>query len=240
MKIISSMQVILAAGIILLINNLNFDTAHSKPVSLNIADKGNKRAFYAASPITGEMSAISTAGIFKETILAAGDIHLQITDIIPAGYDDCQYKEEIENYNKPKTNLPEKEYLQTTQNNINNDTDEINSEQQDRREFLRFSTANCNKPIILKAADKITGLLDISRGGIAVKHENSLKAAEVVPVHIIYEDIEIKTDIKVVSTTASRAGAQFVNLDTSTANQLLYLSIRLESDNNMLPTKLSN
>ena len=39
---------------------------------------------------------------------------------------------------------------------------------------------------------------------------------------------------KIVSTTATRAGAEFVNIDKSLANQLLYLNILLEGKYNKL------
>ena len=43
-----------------------------------------------------------------------------------------------------------------------------------------------------------------------------------------YGGLDIKADAKVVSATTSRAGAQFVNLDKATANQLLYLNMVLD------------
>jgi hypothetical protein len=78
----------------------------------------------------------------------------------------------------------------------------------------------------------INALLDISRGGIAVKTDN-LQVGDVVPVHIVYGDIDIQADVKIVSKQNDRAGAQFINLDKATANQLLYLSLLLEETPNI-------
>ena len=81
---------------------------------------------------------------------------------------------------------------------------------------------------MLEKTNKIDGLLDISRGGIAVSHENSLHVGEIIPVHLKYGELDIQAEVKVVSATTTRAGAIFVNLNKATANKLLYLSILLE------------
>ena len=91
-----------------------------------------------------------------------------------------------------------------------------------------------NYKLLEKQDNGIDSLLDISRGGVALKHNNALKAGDVIPVHIAYGDVDINADVKVVSATSSRAGAEFVNIDKALANQLLYLSILLVSKNNML------
>ncbi|MBR1461424.1 leukotoxin LktA family filamentous adhesin, partial [bacterium] len=105
----------------------------------------------------------------------------------------------------------------------------------DKRQYMRFRVSDNSNPVLLEKQDNgVSGLLDISRGGIAVKHNNTLKAGDVVPVHLAYGDLDINADVKIVSATSSRAGAEFVNIDKALANQLLYLSILLESQNNML------
>ena len=60
---------------------------------------------------------------------------------------------------------------------------------------------------------------------------NDLKVGDIIPVHMNYGGLDIKANAKVVSATTHRAGAQFVNLDTATANQLLYLNMILEDIN---------
>jgi hypothetical protein len=63
---------------------------------------------------------------------------------------------------------------------------------------------------------------------MAVAHNNSLKVGDVVPVSIAYGDLNINTDVKIVSATDRRAGTEFVNLDQATANKILYMNIMLE------------
>ena len=98
---------------------------------------------------------------------------------------------------------------------------------------MRFNVANSKKPVMLERNNNINGLIDVSRGGIAVKHNNNLKVGDVIPVHLTYGDLDIQANVKVVSATTSRAGAEFVNIDQATANKLLYLNILLEDANNI-------
>ena len=102
----------------------------------------------------------------------------------------------------------------------------------DKRQYMRFNVSDNKNPVALeKSNNGIDRLIDVSRGGIAVKHDGSLAVGDVIPVHITYGDLDINADVKVVSATTSRAGAEFVNLDKATANQLLYLSLILEDVN---------
>ena len=51
----------------------------------------------------------------------------------------------------------------------------------DKRQYMRFDARSLDKAVDLVANDggKIDSILDISRGGIAVSHHNSLKVGEV-------------------------------------------------------------
>ena len=93
---------------------------------------------------------------------------------------------------------------------------------------MRYQVANNKNPIALEQQKGIESLLDVSRGGVSVTHNNKLKVGDIIPVHMSYGGLDIKADAKVVSATTSRAGAQFVNLDKATANQLLYLNMVLD------------
>ena len=93
---------------------------------------------------------------------------------------------------------------------------------------MRFSAQDNRNPVQLADNTQIDSLLDISRGGIAVTHHNDLKVGDVVPVNISYGDLNINADVKIVSATDRRAGAEFINLDQATANKLLYMNILLE------------
>ena len=98
---------------------------------------------------------------------------------------------------------------------------------------MRFNVADSKRPVTLERSTNIDSLIDVSRGGIAVKHNNSLKVGDVIPVHLTYGDLDIQANVKVVSASTSRAGAEFVNIDQATANKLLYLNIMLEDANNI-------
>lgn len=107
----------------------------------------------------------------------------------------------------------------------------------DKRQYMRFNIQEIKHPVLMEKSGNINQILDISRGGIAVKHNNTLKVGDVIPVHITYKHLDINANVKVVSASATRAGAEFTNLDKTIANQLLYLNIMLEADNNLLATR---
>ena len=98
---------------------------------------------------------------------------------------------------------------------------------------MRYSVADNQNPVSIEQANGIEGLLDVSRGGISVIHNNELKVGDIVPVHIAYGGLDIKANVKIVSATSHRAGAMFVNLDQGTANQLLYMNMILEEVNGL-------
>ena len=98
----------------------------------------------------------------------------------------------------------------------------------DKRQYMRFNVAGNQNNVELQANNQIDSIIDISRGGMAVKHHKQLKVGDVVPVQISYGDLDINANIKVVTATDVRAGATFVNLDKATANKLLYMNILLE------------
>ena len=65
---------------------------------------------------------------------------------------------------------------------------------------------------------------------MALTHHKALKVGDVIPVHIKYGDLNIDADVKIVTASDVRAGGEFVDLDQSTANRLLYLNLMLEED----------
>ena len=93
---------------------------------------------------------------------------------------------------------------------------------------MRFSTANSSTPISIADNSQIEGILDISKGGMAVSHHNSLKVGEIIPVKISYGNLNIDTNVKVVTATDRRAGTEFVDLDQATQNKILYMNLMLE------------
>lgn len=110
----------------------------------------------------------------------------------------------------------------------------------DKRKHIRYNVSKLAKPIIFKSTDNVEDLIDISGGGIAVRHNNSLAAGDLIPVQLTYNGTKIETNIRIVSATQTRAGAEFVEEDNAVKNQLLYLNIQIEADNHMLATKLSD
>ena len=98
----------------------------------------------------------------------------------------------------------------------------------DKRQYMRFNVAGNRNSVSMESNAQIDSILDISRGGIAVKHNNQLKVGDVVPVQMSYGDLNINANVKVVTATDARAGAMFVDLDKATANKLLYMNILLE------------
>ena len=103
-----------------------------------------------------------------------------------------------------------------------------NIEAMDKRQTMRFDVGGNSIPLTLAPNDQVESVIDISRGGVAVTHNETLNVGDVVPVQITYGDIVIDTDIKIVSATKHRAGAEFVNLDEATANNILYMNILIE------------
>ena len=107
----------------------------------------------------------------------------------------------------------------------------------DKRQYMRFNANNSLTPVELANHAESTAaesVLDISRGGIALKHNKSLKVGDVIPVEIECGDLNIKTDVKVVTATDRRAGAEFINLDEATANKILYMNLLLEATSQAL------
>ncbi|MBP3821061.1 leukotoxin LktA family filamentous adhesin [bacterium] len=103
----------------------------------------------------------------------------------------------------------------------------------DKRQFTRYRVEENRNPISIEPKGGVESLIDVSRGGVSVTHNNDLKVGDIIPVHISYGGLDIQADVEVVSATSHRAGGQFVNLNQATANQLLYLNMVLDEVNNI-------
>ena len=114
-----------------------------------------------------------------------------------------------------------------------NRIDEDNLDTIDKRQYVRYNVNNTAVPVSMERADNVDSLIDVSRGGVALKHNNTLKNGDIIPIHLQYGNLDIRANAEVVSSTSSRAGARFVNLDQATANQLLYLNMLLDSNQNI-------
>ena len=102
----------------------------------------------------------------------------------------------------------------------------------DKRQYMRFDIDGNPNPVVFESEPTVDGILNISRGGVQLSHNKTLKVGDIVPVHIKYGDIEIKTEVKIVSASDVTAGGEFINLDLATANQLLYLSLLMDGKSN--------
>ncbi len=124
---------------------------------------------------------------------------------------------------------------------VSNTTEELTLRtHEEQRQYERFTIRTLTQPVKLEDTQNgVEGLIDISRGGVALKHNNTLKEGDIIPLHITYKDITVHTQVQVTNATETRAGAKYINHSQSLTNKLLYLSIMLEADNNMLKTKLS-
>ena len=95
----------------------------------------------------------------------------------------------------------------------------------DKRQNIRFDITTNQNPVVFESSPEVGGLLNISRGGVQLTHNKSLKVGDIIPVHIQYGDVEVNANVKIVSASDVTAGAEFVDLDQATANKLLYLSL---------------
>lgn len=121
----------------------------------------------------------------------------------------------------------------TSQDAINNLTNTS-----DKRQYMRYQSKELKKPVSIDKTNGITGIKDISRGGIGLTHTNTINVGDIVPVHIKYKDLDINAQVKILSATNNKAGGEFINLNNNLINQLLYLSIMLEADNDLLVTSI--
>jgi hypothetical protein len=100
----------------------------------------------------------------------------------------------------------------------------------DKRQAMRFDIAGNPNNVSFQSSRDVKGILDISRSGVSLSHDGNLNVGDVVPIELTYGDVNIKTNVKIVSKTNTRAGGQFVDLDDVTAKKILYLSMLDGSD----------
>lgn len=109
----------------------------------------------------------------------------------------------------------------------------------EKRQYLRFKTTEMEIPINIETTENTIKLIDISRAGAALSHQNTLKVNDIVPIRLQYKDVDITTHIKILDASNKRASGKFIDEDKSISNRLLYLSVLLEADNKMLATRFS-
>lgn len=117
----------------------------------------------------------------------------------------------------------------------------VGHQENEKRTYIRYEINALKKPVVIdRTGTDIQKLLNISRGGVAIKTMTPMSVGQIVPIKLVYEDIAIDTEAQIVFTQGNIAGAKFINEDKQTINNLLYLSIKLDADNGHLVTKLSS
>lgn len=114
-----------------------------------------------------------------------------------------------------------------------------------KREFIRFAVADDEG--FVQVSDKkaigtprIISVKDISRGGLLVVHDGSLKLNEKLSVNLTYNDISANVEAEVVRLGSNnQAGLKFINLDKATANKILHMNMSLQA-NKEIKVKISS
>ena len=99
-----------------------------------------------------------------------------------------------------------------------------------KRESIRYGI-NGDSLSLNSASNHIQGIVDISKTGLAVKTDGSLKINDEVKVNFAYKGIEVEATAKVMRVNQANniAGLKFTDLDALTANKILYLSMLIEA-----------
>ena len=99
-----------------------------------------------------------------------------------------------------------------------------------KRESIRYGI-NGDSLSLNSASSHIENIIDISKTGLAVKTDGSLKINDEVKVNFAYKGIEVEATAKVmrVNQSTNVAGLKFTDLDNLTANKILYLSMLNEA-----------
>ena len=99
-----------------------------------------------------------------------------------------------------------------------------------KRQNIRFSLGKDDKEVQI-ANRRIISIIDISKGGLAVEHDGSLKKGEEFVINLTYHDVTASPEVRVVRVNGNKAGLQFINLDNATANKILYINLSAAKEN---------
>ena len=117
----------------------------------------------------------------------------------------------------------------------------------DDSQYIKIDTSELQTPVDLvenynAMANNVVEVVEISRGGATLAHNNILRKGDVFPIHIKYGDIDINTMVKVVNSTDYTADIEYVNVAQSTVNKLLYLSLVIEggAEGDKIPASIGN
>lgn len=87
---------------------------------------------------------------------------------------------------------------------------------------------------------RIIAIENISRGGLAVVHDGSLRKGERFVIDIDYHNIKASPEVEVVRVVNDRAGLKFINLDKATANKILYMNMFMAENEDKAPQMSKN
>ena len=107
-----------------------------------------------------------------------------------------------------------------------------------KRDSIRFAVKQgdgyvniSNKKKKKEENKRIISIENISRGGLAVVHDGSLKKGERFVIDLDYHNIKASPEVEVVRVSNDRAGLKFINMDNATANKILYINLFAAQDN---------
>ncbi len=99
-----------------------------------------------------------------------------------------------------------------------------------KRQNIRFSLGKDDKEVQISNR-RIISIIDISKGGLAVEHDGSLKKGEEFVINLSYHNVTASPEVRVVRVSGNKAGLQFINLDNATANKILYINLSASQEN---------
>ena len=107
-----------------------------------------------------------------------------------------------------------------------------------KREYIRFSVDGNDGFVYVsdklkEGTSRIISVKDISRGGLLVVHDGSLKLNEKFFIDLSYNDISTNVEVEVVRLDVdNKAGLKFINMDKATANKILHMNMSLQAAKN--------
>ena len=93
---------------------------------------------------------------------------------------------------------------------------------------MRFNTANTADSLNISSNSSVKGIKDISKTGMLLEHDGSLKVGDKFFVNLEGNDLSIKVEVQVVrlKDDSKLAGVKFINMDKATANKILFLNMK--------------
>lgn len=100
-----------------------------------------------------------------------------------------------------------------------------------KRNAIRFNIAQKDGYVLVsdkkknKEKSPIISIIDISKTGLAVEHDGTLKVGDRMVLDLNIHNIKASPEVEVVRVSGTNAGMKFINLDKATANKILYMNM---------------